>query len=79
MTELLGKFAKPVLLLHADYHLWRLDEVVWAPNVTRLMIDKFGPPPVQITVLPEGNPVWQFDRRLDNPAWIIPGLTKRLK
>ncbi len=74
--ELAAEFGKPVLFLHADGHVWTVDNP-WsdAPNITRVQVDRLEPrfPPVQIRVFPEdAEQPFRFDRRLDDPAWKAP-------
>ena len=70
--KIAAEFGKPVLFLHADGHKWLVDHP-WeeAPKVTRVQVDRLEPrfAPVQITVDPSSDETFQFDRRLDDPAW----------
>lgn len=72
-------FEKPVLFLHADGHKWTVDNP-WkgVGNITRVQVDRIEPkfPPVQITVDTTAKKVFNFERRLENPAWKIPSSTK---
>ncbi len=72
---LAAKFGKPVLFLHADGHRWIYDKP-WedVPNITRIQVDRLDPkfPPVQITVDPDANPPFGYDRRLEKPRWRAP-------
>ena len=67
--KILKAFKKPVLLVHADHHKWIFSEAFLENNITRVQTDMIGPqaPLVQITILAEGDKLFQYDRRL-NPA-----------
>ena len=73
--KLASAFAKPVLFLHADGHVWTVDRP-WkrVPNITRVQVDRLSPefPPVQITVDPRREPPFRFERRLDDDSWRPP-------
>jgi hypothetical protein len=59
------KYAKPVLYLHADGHVWILEKPWLAPNLTRVQTDQMGRnPPVQVTVTEDPDMPFAFDRRL---------------
>lgn len=77
--KLAANFGKPVLFLHADGHKWTVDNP-WkdAQNITRLQVDRLEPkfPPVQITVDPNAQKTFSFDRRLKKPAWKVQPLNK---
>lgn len=77
--NLAAKFKKPVLFLHADGHVWTVDKP-WDKirNITRVQVDRLEPkfPPVQITVDTTAEKPFSFERRLNDPLWIISGSTK---
>ena len=67
VRPLLKDFKKPVLLVHADHHKWIFTEAYLESNITRIQTDKIGSqaPPVQITILDEGEKIFKFNRRLN--------------
>lgn len=59
------EFAKPVLYLHADGHVWQVEKGFRAPNLTRVQTDMIGKaPPVLVTVTDDAKKPFVFDRRL---------------
>lgn len=59
------EFEKPILFLHADGHVWQIEEPWMAPNLLRVMTDKIGTnPPVQVAVTDDPKKPFTFDRRL---------------
>lgn len=58
-------FAKPVLYLHADGHVWQMEKRWRAPNLLRVQTDMIGKaPPVLVTVTEDAKEPFVFDRRL---------------
>ena len=53
-------FAKPILYIHGDGHIWMQDQPFTALNVTRVQTDRGHLPPVEVTVHSDGTFV--FDR-----------------
>jgi hypothetical protein len=59
------EFGKPVLFLHADGHIWKVQEGWLAPNMLRVMTDQLNrAPPVLVTVTDDPKRPFVFDRRL---------------
>lgn len=59
------EFEKPILFLHADGHVWQVEEPWMAPNLLRVMTDQIGKnPPVQVTVTDDPKKPFVFDRRI---------------
>jgi len=59
------KYARPVLYLHADGHVWTIEKGWKAPNITRVQTDQVGRnPPVLVTVTDDPGQPFVFDRRL---------------
>jgi len=59
------KFAKPVLYLHADGHVWQVHKSWMAANLLRVQTDQVGRnPPVLVTVTNDAKNPFEFDRRL---------------
>lgn len=59
------EFGKPVLFLHADGHVWQVENPWMAPNLRRVMTDQVGrSPAVQVTVTDDPKQPFVFDRRL---------------
>jgi hypothetical protein len=66
LGEIAKEFGKPVLFLHADGHVWKVQERWLAPNLTRVMTDQLSrAPPVLVTVTDDPRRPFVFDRRLD--------------
>jgi hypothetical protein len=60
------RWAKPVLYLHADGHVWQLEKGWRAPNLWRVQTDQVKlNPPVLVTVTEDASEPFVFDRRLD--------------
>ena len=58
-----AEFAKPILYLHGDGHVWIKDRPFEAKNILRVQVDRGGiTPPIQIRVVPSDAP-FVFDRR----------------
>ena len=56
-------FGHPILYLQGDTHNWVQDQPFRAaPNVTRVIVDSGGVPPVQVTVTDDPNNPFLFDR-----------------
>jgi hypothetical protein len=65
LGEAARKFGKPVLFLHADGHVWEVQDPWMAPNLRRVMTDQISrAPPVQVTVTDDPKQPFVFDRRL---------------
>jgi hypothetical protein len=59
------EFEKPILFLHADGHVWQVQESWMAPNLLRVMTDQVAKnPPVQVTVTDDARKPFEFDRRM---------------
>ncbi len=64
-AEQCKQFAKPVLYLHADGHVWQVHKAWRAPNLLRVQTDMIGTaPPVLVTVTEDAKEAFVFDRRL---------------
>jgi len=64
---------KPLLLLHADGHVW-IDDQPWPEkNIRRVQVDKWDIkfPTLQVTVADAGDvkTIFAFNRRLNDPQW----------
>ena len=67
------EWKKPLLLLHADGHVW-IDDQPWPEkNIRRVQVDKWDTkfPTVQVTVGEAGDvkTMFTFNRRLTDPQW----------
>jgi hypothetical protein len=64
---------KPLLLLHADGHVWKDDQPWPEKNIRRIQVDKWDTnyPTVQFTVADDGDvkTIFSFNRRLNDPQW----------
>ena len=71
ITPLFKNFNKPVLLLHADHHHWKVEKNHLLPNITKVQVDKITPefPFVQIAINPNNPAVFEFNRRLEEEIW----------
>lgn len=65
-TESCQQWARPVLYLHADGHVWQVEKGWRAPNILRVQTDqvRLGPP-VLVSVTEDPEEPFKFDRRLD--------------
>lgn len=58
-----AQFGKPVLLLQGDTHSWVQDKpYTQAPNVTRIVVDSGGVPPIRVIVTDDPKNFFLFDR-----------------
>lgn len=58
-------FGKPLLFLHADGHVWQVENPWMVPNVMRVMTDQVSKaPPVLVTVTEDEKEPFRFARRL---------------
>lgn len=65
-TDACVQWNKPVLYLHADGHVWQVEQGWRAPNILRVQTDQVRlNPPVLVTVTEDPKEPFQFDRRLD--------------
>ncbi len=59
-------FEKPVLYVHGDGHVYRLDLAWRAPNLTKVQVDRGATnPPLLITVTANSDKPFTFDRRIE--------------
>ncbi len=71
-TDFTGRLARaaaawgrPLLYLHGDGHVFKVWRPWMVPNMTRVQVDRVGiAPPLLVTVTPDPNPTFRFDRRL---------------
>lgn len=64
-TELAQTFAKPILYLQGDGHVWIHDKPFAVENILRVQVDQGGKaPPVKVTVTLDPVTPFVFDRRL---------------
>jgi len=63
------KAGVPVLYLHGDGHDWLYDRPFPAANILRIQVDQGGKaPPLKVTVYPDTDHPFVYDRRLPAPA-----------
>jgi hypothetical protein len=68
-----AEWKKPLLVLHADGHVWKDDQPWPEKNIRRIQVDKWDVnyPTVQVTVADTGDvkTMFSFNRRLNDPQW----------